>query len=254
MAASAAVAAGEAIMNIYNDPDSDFSVERKADNSPLTIADKAAHKVIAAQLEQTLIPVLSEEGAMVDYEQRREWSRLWIVDPLDGTKEFIKRNGEFTVNIALVESGVPIGGVLYVPCSGELFVAQTGVGAYLYNGNLESEGRRLPLDGGGDVVRVVASRSHLSAQTEEFVEQLKANGSQVEFVSKGSSIKIALLATGQADIYPRYAPTMEWDTAAGDALLRALGGGLKVADSDDFLRYNKENLLNPFFVGERVSR
>ncbi len=261
MATRAAVAAGEAIMNIYNDPSSDFSIERKADNSPLTIADKAAHEVIVTTISELGIPILSEEGAKAPYSEREGWSRLWIVDPLDGTKEFIKRNGEFTVNIALVEDGVPVGGVLYVPVTGELYVAQCGVGAFVQRNIFKcsdidlSEGgveQLNPSPMEGDEVRVVASRSHLSEQTQEFVESLKKDGKSVSFVSKGSSIKIALIATGEADIYPRYAPTMEWDTAAGDALLRAQGRALLDAESLTPLRYNKEDLLNPFFIAKGI--
>ncbi len=259
VATRAAVAAGEAIMNIYNDPQSDFSIERKADNSPLTIADKAAHEVIVATISELGIPILSEEGAKAPYSEREGWSRLWIVDPLDGTKEFIKRNGEFTVNIALVEDGVPVGGVLYVPVSGELYVAQCGVGAFVQRNVFKcsdidlSEGsveQLPPSPMNSDEVRVVASRSHLSEQTQAYVESLKGEGKSVIFVSKGSSIKIALIATGEADIYPRYAPTMEWDTAAGDALLRAQGRALLDAETLSPLRYNKEDLLNPFFIAK----
>ncbi|MFR9649659.1 MAG: 3'(2'),5'-bisphosphate nucleotidase CysQ [Rikenellaceae bacterium] len=257
VAAHAAVAAGRAIIEIYSDPNSDFSVEKKADNSPLTIADRAAHQVIVTYLSKLDIPILSEEGAHAPYSQREAWRRLWIVDPLDGTKEFIKRNGEFTVNIALVEDGVPVGGALYVPVSDELYLAQSGVGAYLYCGVAAmesidfSKGKELiPSRVSCDKLRVVASRSHLSEQTEAFVDGLRAQGREVEFVSKGSSIKIALIATGEADVYPRFAPTMEWDTAAGDALLRAQGSALKCAESGEPLRYNKENLLNPFFIAD----
>ncbi len=245
IAIQAARIAGEKIMEIYNDPNADFEIERKADNSPLTKADRAAHIEITRLLEPLNIPILSEEGRGVPYEERVAWSRLWIVDPLDGTKEFIKRNGEFTVNIALVEDGVPRLGVIYVPVTGELYYGDDESGAYKVAQGVES---RLPKENKRDSYIVVASRSHLSEQTTEFIESLRGAHPTIEMVSKGSSLKICLVAEGAADVYPRFAPTMEWDTAAGDAILRAAGGYLSLTDCDEPLRYNKENLLNPYFV------
>lgn len=254
IAIEAAVKAGQRILEIYNDPNSDFEVERKADNSPLTIADRAAHCVIVSSLEQLSIPILSEEGRGVPYEERRDWSRLWIVDPLDGTKEFIKRNGEFTVNIALVEEGVPVLGVIYVPVTGELYYGDQNYGcegrAAAFKQSAGGQVISIPFRGGAERTDyiVVASRSHLSAETAEFVEWLKAEHSSVEMVSKGSSLKICLVAEGSADVYPRFAPTMEWDTAAGDAILRAAGGVLTHVDNTEPLTYNKMDLLNPYFI------
>ncbi|MFI3304278.1 MAG: 3'(2'),5'-bisphosphate nucleotidase CysQ [Rikenellaceae bacterium] len=245
IAIEAALAAGRSILNIYNDPDSDFEVERKADNSPLTKADKAAHIEIVKFLEPLQIPILSEEGRSMPYEERREWDRLWIVDPLDGTKEFIKRNGEFTVNIALVESGEPILGVIYVPVTGELYYGDREMGAFKV---VEEQTQQLPLKEERFGYRVVASRSHLSQETSDFVEQLRHEHPSVELVSKGSSLKICLVVEGSADVYPRYAPTMEWDTAAGDAILRAVGGYLSYTDRCEPLKYNKIELLNPHFI------
>ncbi|WP_294471787.1 3'(2'),5'-bisphosphate nucleotidase CysQ [uncultured Bacteroides sp.] len=262
-AIDAALKAGEEILSIYDDPASDFEIERKADNSPLTIADRKAHEAIVAILNDTPFPVLSEEGKHLDYEVRRKWNTLWIVDPLDGTKEFIKRNGEFTVNIALVQDFVPVFGVIYVPVKKELYFAVEGVGAYkissakvhLKDGELTLEqliedAERMPLEQARNHFVVVASRSHLSPETETYIADLKKKHGDVEMISSGSSIKICLVAEGNADVYPRFAPTMEWDTAAGHAIARAAGMEVYQAGKDEPLRYNKENLLNPWFIVE----
>lgn len=247
IAIEAAVEAGKKILDIYDDPNADFEVERKADNSPLTKADKAAHLEIVKHLEPLGIPILSEEGRNIPYNERAEWRRLWIVDPLDGTKEFIKRNGEFTVNIALVEDGEPTLGVIYIPVTGELYYGDREEGAFKKSGE---DVVKLPIEQQRDNYLVVASRSHLSPETAAYIEALKAIHTNVDTVSKGSSLKICLIAEGSADSYPRYAPTMEWDTAAGDAILRATGGALCQADSHTPLQYNKADLLNPYFVTE----
>ncbi len=250
IAIQAAILAGEKIMEIYNDPNSDFGIERKADNSPLTKADKAAHIQIMELLEPLQIPVLSEEGRAIPYSERKNWNKLWIVDPLDGTKEFIKRNGEFTVNIALVENGDPILGVIYIPVTKELYYADREEGAFKVSQGEEAV--KLPFERGHDSYRVVASRSHLSQETSDFIEKIKERHPNIELVSKGSSLKICLIAEGTADVYPRYAPTMEWDTAAGDAILRATGKSLLKADCGDKLEYNKEDLLNPYFITTHI--
>lgn len=263
-AIDAALKAGEEILSIYDDPDSDFEIERKADHSPLTIADRKAHDVIVSILGATPFPVLSEEGKQLDYSVRREWDTLWIVDPLDGTKEFIKQNGEFTVNIALVKNFVPILGVIYVPVKRDLYFALEGMGAFKISGitRLEEGGvtlkqmvedsERLPLGDVRDHFVVVASRSHLSPETEAYVADLKQKyPGKVELISSGSSIKICLVAEGQADVYPRFAPTMEWDTAAGHAIARSAGMEVYQAGMEEPLRYNKEDLLNPWFIVER---
>lgn len=258
VALQAALLGGDRIMEIYTDPTSDFGIERKADNSPLTKADKAAHIQIVELLETLPIEILSEEGRSIPYAQRCEWERLWIVDPLDGTKEFIKRNGEFTVNIALVERGVPVLGVIYVPVSRELYFGASSIGAYKVCGvdsktplsKIVEEGVKLPVRSDREEYVVVASRSHLSPDTEEFIENLRADHPLIEMTSKGSSLKICLVAEGAADIYPRYAPTCEWDTAAGDAILRAAGGMMVRAEDLEPLEYNKENLLNPYFIAK----
>lgn len=260
-AIDAALRAGRRILEIYNDPASDFQVERKADNSPLTIADREAHELIASRLASLPYPLLSEEGKHLPYEVRKTWHSLWIVDPLDGTKEFIKRNGEFTVNIALVTNGVPVAGVIYVPVLRTLYFGAEGWGAYrldevdaLQPGDTWEEllrrSRRLPLNERHEGVVVVASRSHLSPETESFIEVLRARSGEVRTLSCGSSIKLCRVAEGVADVYPRFAPTMEWDTAAGHAIARAAGCEVYHTDSPLPLRYNKEDLLNPWFVVE----
>ena len=246
LAISAAIEAGREIMRIYDDPSQDFGIERKADNSPLTLADKAAHNCIVRHLEPTGISILSEEGVHLTYEERRAWHRLWVVDPLDGTKEFIKKNGEFTVNIALVEEGSPVLGVIYVPATGVLYAGVVGEGAWK-----EENGERKIVNCkllNSQIFTVVASRSHLSPETEEYISQLCKNHDKLQLVSSGSSLKICLVAEGSADVYPRFAPTMEWDTAAGDAIARAAGREVVDAQTGLPLVYNKPDLHNPWFI------
>ncbi|WP_077154562.1 3'(2'),5'-bisphosphate nucleotidase CysQ [Bacteroides bouchesdurhonensis] len=262
-AIDAALKAGEKILSIYNDPTSDFEIERKADNSPLTLADRKAHEVIVSILNETPFPVLSEEGKQLEYAVRRGWDTLWIVDPLDGTKEFIKRNGEFTVNIALVHESIPVAGVIYVPVTKELYFAVDGVGAYKCKGisclednmitleQLIRKSEKLPVKEVRDHFVVVASRSHLTSETETYIKDLKKKHGAIELISSGSSIKICLVAEGKADVYPRFAPTMEWDTAAGHAIARAAGMELYQAGKEEPLQYNKEDLLNPWFIVEK---
>lgn len=259
-AVRAALHAGKDILDVYQDPDSDFGIERKADNSPLTIADKRAHKRIVSYLSATPYPILSEEGSHTDYTERSSWPVLWIVDPLDGTKEFIKRNGEFTVNIALVEHGVPVMGVIYVPVKATLYVGDDTLGAYkitdigLDRLDLSVEeillnGQKLPLAQPDKThFVVVASRSHLTPETQTYIEEMERLHQHVETRSSGSSIKICLVAEGAADVYPRFAPTMEWDTAAGHAVVRAAGKNIWHTDCDEPLVYNKADLLNPWFI------
>lgn len=257
-AIDAALKAGEQILSIYEDPASDFQIERKADNSPLTIADRKAHQVISKMLSDTPYPILSEEGRSIPYKERSRWESLWIVDPLDGTKEFIKRNGEFTVNIAWVSGSLPRMGVIYVPVKRILYFADERLGAYKLEGitsredatlgELMARAVKLPSDKGHEGYVVVASRSHLTPETEQFVKEARTNHRKVEMVSKGSSIKMCLVAEGLADVYPRFAPTMEWDTAAGHAIVRAAGGEIYRTDVYEPLHYNKENLLNPWFI------
>mgnify|MGYP003219017798 CR=1 FL=1 len=235
----AALLAGKDILNIYDDPKADFAIERKADNSPLTIADKRSHARIMDELDATSIPVLSEEGRLTDYDKRKGWKTLWVVDPLDG---------------------IPVLGVIYVPVSRTLYFSEDSIGAYriedidtrsagLSPDDLMEQADRLPLeqaDTKGFVV--VASRSHLSPETEEYIRKLESEYGHVNLISCGSSLKICRVAEGSADIYPRFAPTMEWDTAAGHAIVRASGKNIYLTDERTPLHYNKENLLNPWFI------
>lgn len=255
-AIKAAITAGTEIMKIYTDPHVDFEVEKKADNSPLTIADKKSNEIITSFLDRTPYPILSEEGKNIDYATRKSWEKLWIVDPLDGTKEFIKRNGEFTVNIALVINGIPEIGVIYIPVKKTLYYGQTGYGAYKVE-NIDpadekwrQQAIQLPLKRQNSTFTVVASRSHLSPETESFISELRQKYPDLTTTSVGSSIKICLVSEGTADIYPRFAPTMEWDTAAGHAIARAAGKEIYHTDRKTPIHYNKENLLNPWFIVE----
>lgn len=255
-AIKAAIKAGKEILKIYNDPQSDFSIERKADNSPLTIADKASHLRIANLLKDTNIPILSEEGKSVAYDERKAWNLFWLIDPLDGTKEFIKKNGEFTVNIALIENNRPILGVIYVPVSATLYFGAEQMGSWKMNDASDSisfdaiknEGIKLPSVNGTSPYKIVGSRSHMSDETQEYINTLKTEHPEIEIVSKGSSLKICMVAEGVANEYPRFGSTMEWDTAAGHAIANAAGKKLWHTDFSNELTYNKENLLNPYFI------
>jgi len=231
------------ILEVYNT--GDFQAELKSDNSPLTVADRRAHTKIAAILGETGLPVLSEEGSIIPFAVRKQWEYFWMVDPLDGTKEFVKRNGEFTVNIALIDNGKPVLGVVAVPVTGELYYGGVGVGCFLrLNGKEVKLDKRVSVELTQPGIRVVASRSHMSGETKSFIDNLKSP----TLLSSGSSIKFMLVASGKADIYPRFAPTMEWDTAASHAIVN--GVGLRVLHTDKALEisYNKEDLLNPSFI------
>lgn len=254
VAIEAAIIAGKKIMDIYDSDD--FDVNLKDDNSPLTKADIASHKVIMEKLLTTDIPVLSEEGKEIPYETRKDWNRLWIVDPIDGTKEFIKKNGEFTVNIALIENQVPVLGVIYVPALNELYYSNKEIGAFKVGNvnnadnisSLLKSAEKLPLNTNRTNYTVVASRSHMSDETKEFIHELEQEHGSVETISKGSSLKLCMVAEGKADCYPRFAPTMEWDTAAGQAI--CLYAGFDVLDwkTKQTMLYNRENLLNNWFL------
>jgi 3'(2'), 5'-bisphosphate nucleotidase len=231
--------AGAAIMEIYNSDD--FDVQLKGDDSPLTKADLAAHRVIVDGLSQLneQYPILSEESADISWDKRQQWQRYWLVDPLDGTKEFIKRNGEFTVNIALIENGEPVTGVVYAPVLDAMYVGDRDNGATLNDTPIQVE-QNTP-----ETLRIVGSRSHASQETTDWLEQL---GKPYEMVPMGSSLKICLVAEGKADIYPRLGPTSEWDTAAAHAVLNAAGGSITTVDGEP-LRYNqKDSFLNPYFI------
>ena len=245
-----AAAAGKEIISVYESTD-DIEVEVKADNSPLTEADKRAHQLIEAELEKLFpsIPILSEESKTVLTERRMGWSRFWIVDPLDGTKEFINRNGEFTVNIALIKNGTPELGIVHVPLTGINYVGKLGAGAWKVGTAGEFE-KIAPskFNKGERNIRAVASRSHRGKLIDKLIETIESKLGRVDMVNMGSSLKICLLAEGEADIYPRLAPTSEWDTAAAHAVLKAAGGEI-YDTSFEILRYNqKETLLNPYFI------
>ncbi len=252
---TASIKAGEEILKIYK---TDFEVEYKEDESPLTMADKNANDVIMSYLNETGIPVLSEEGRSIAYEERKEWAELWIVDPLDGTKEFVKKNDEFTVNIALIRKNRPVLGVVYAPVLDELYFGDEKSGAFkLKNAseitnNLDAaieRSAKLPMDISKSYYGVVASRSHLTPETTEYIDEIRKKHSNIEIISKGSSLKICMVAEGTADVYPRFAPTSEWDTAAGHAVVLASGGRIVQATSpEDEVVYNKEDILNPWFI------
>jgi 3'(2'), 5'-bisphosphate nucleotidase len=239
IAIKAAKAAGSAILTIYNS--TDLGVEYKKDDSPLTKADKEAHQIIMGFLTQTSFPILSEEGKDIPFSERKNWNYFWMVDPLDGTKEFIKKNGEFTVNIALIHKGVPIMGVVYAPVLDWMFWGNSE-GGWKVSGNEAPV--KLANKQNAPVKTIVASRSHLSDETQEVIDQYPG----AEVISMGSSLKFMLLAENKAQLYPRFAPTMEWDTAAAHGILRALGYVINMTDKTESLNYNKENLLNPWFI------
>lgn len=240
--------AGRKVMSVY---EQDFGVEFKADESPLTLADTAAHQALTALLEESTpqTPILSEESAEVPWSVRKEWSRYWLIDPLDGTKEFIKKNGEFTLNVALVEHGVPVFGIVCAPALERTWIGQSGHGAWRIDGLVDSEAvslsvRPLPAPG-SEPWMIVGSRSHGSEEFESFAAKLPPH----ERVSMGSSIKLCLVAEGKADLYPRLAPTSEWDTAAAQAVVAAAGGTVLNAHTLEPLLCNQqESVLNPFFI------
>jgi 3'(2'), 5'-bisphosphate nucleotidase len=234
--------AGRAILEVY---DTDFEVVQKQDHSPLTLADTRSHGIISRALRERYpdIPVLSEEGREIAFEQRRNWERFWLVDPLDGTKEFVKRNGEFTVNIALIQNRVPVFGIIYIPVSDRVFVGDVNEGCF----EIASGGRRKlsvsPISAQARV-RVARSRSHPAPGLERLLSLMPSH----EIINRGSALKFCLVAAGEADFYPRFGPTWEWDTAAGHAIVAAAGGVMVDLAGKPFL-YNKENLLNgPFMV------
>jgi 3'(2'), 5'-bisphosphate nucleotidase len=261
VAVQAGLQAGSAIMEVYNSDD--FEITRKTDLSPLTLADRKAHDVIQKALNSTGFPLISEEGLKIDYNIRKEWEYFWLVDPLDGTKEFIKRNGEFTVNIALINRNKPVMGVVFEPAKDILYFGSEETGSFkfqitnyelrkfstmeLLTGNSE----RLPLMKNYESVTIIASRSHTSLHTIMYINKLKKHFSKVNIVSKGSSLKLCMIAEGSADVYPRFSPTMEWDTAAGHALVKCSGGKVLVKGNEKELEYNRENMLNPSFTAYR---
>lgn len=263
LAIKAAISAGREILNIY---ETDFFVETKSDNTPVTLADKAASNSIILALTPTNIPVISEEEAILDYEIRKNWLHVWLVDPLDGTKEFVKRNGEFTVNIALIENNKPVIGVIYSPVSKDLYFAAVNYGSYKVDGpsvlaeknkgdvdlveNLKKLGVKLPDQKLPKTYTVVASRSHLSKDINQHIDKLKNLYGAVDVINVGSSIKQCWVAEGKAHEYMRLGTTMEWDTAAGQCILEQSGSQLLDLETSLPMRYNKENLKNSFFIAK----
>lgn len=250
----AAIEAGKSILEIYNS--NTFEVQIKSDNSPLTRADILSHKVILSYLGDTNIPILSEEGKGVSFENRKNWNKLWIIDPIDGTKEFIKKNGEFTVNIALVENKKTVLGVIYSPALNQLYFSTKKDGSYRskidFNNykidELIKNADKLPFKRKDKTYIIVASRSHKSPKTEEYILNMKQKHGNVKILSKGSSLKFCLVADGSADCYPRFTPTMEWDTAAGQAICEHAGFNVIDSITEEKMEYNKENLLNNSFL------
>ncbi len=255
IAIKAAIAGGEEIMRIYNSED--FQVEIKDDSSPLTIADKNANDKIMEFLIPSDIKIISEENKQLDYEDRKSWDACWIVDPLDGTKEFIKKNGEFTVNIALIKNGLPVLGVIYVPATSVLYYAdvKTGKGfKTIINSTSDfvsdiKNSQEIRPSVIGENLKVVGSKSHMNDDTLNYIDSLKETyRKDIEIVSMGSSLKFCLVAEGLADVYPRFAPTMEWDTAAGQAICNAVGLNVIDKGTNENMKYNRENLLNNYFL------
>ena len=242
--------AGDKIMAIY---ENDFAIYEKQDTSPLTEADLAAHNVIVNALTaESDLPILSEESADISWDERKQWQSYWLVDPLDGTKEFIKKNGEFTVNIALIEDGKPTMGIVYAPALNKSYVGIVGEGAWT-----EINGEFAPISatkhGGNDVWKIVGSRSHQSPEIQNLLAQLDG---ETELVAMGSSLKLCLVAEGEAHLYPRLGPTSEWDTGAAHAVAIAAGAKVTVLDpanpldsnAEDLTYNQKESVLNPFFL------
>ncbi len=254
----ASLRAGTAILEVYDMDDREITV--KEDHSPLTLADRRADSIIQEHLKTTGIPVFTEESSSTPYEIRKTWEEYWLVDPLDGTKEFIKKNDEFTVNIALIRENRPVFGVIYLPVFRQLYFATEGRGAFRLdkvdvNAMLRekdpeiffSQGTPLPDAPESDRVRVVVSRSHLTPETKAFIEEKLGSGTDYEMISAGSSLKFCRVAEGKADLYPRLAPTMEWDIAAATVIVTAAGGSVTQPDGSPVL-FNKEDLHNPWFV------
>lgn len=257
---SIAVAAGEEILAVYAQAEG-IEISKKDDDSPLTEADRRAHNVIVAALAENFpdIPVLSEESDSIPFSERGQWQRYWLVDPLDGTKEFIKRNGEFTVNIALIENGKATMGVVHVPVKSTTYLGKVSEGAWKITDADGKEGRIEAISGtvfkpGTETVRVVASRSHRGEIVDRLVAHMETTIGEVEVVSMGSSLKICLCAEGSADIYPRLAPTCEWDTAAAHAVLSAAGGTIVNTNFEELSYNQKSELLNPYFIAVADSK
>lgn len=250
----AAVLAGEKIMEVY--ASIDFMVDIKEDQTPVTLADRQAHNEIIKNLESTGLPVLSEEGIHLSYSERKNWDLFWLIDPLDGTKEFIKRNDEFTVNIALIQNGRSIAGVIYAPVTGVLYAGIPETGAFkLVNPDehctfhsMQLSGIKLPEETERNEFVIVVSRSHMNQKTKEYIETIREEHESFQLINMGSSLKMCMVAEGTANIYPKLGTTMEWDTAAAHAILKASRKNIFLTDLKTEIRYNKENLQNPHFI------
>lgn len=254
-AINASIRAGKAILEVYNSKD--FQITEKQDKSPLTKADIESNKIIVKTLNNYGIPIISEENKQIEYQERKNWKKFWLVDPLDGTKEFIKRRGNFTVNIALIENKSPVKGIIYIPVKKTLYFATKQEGAfkientqteYTSVGNLLNDATKLENYTKETRLRIIASQSHFDEETKNYINKLKSKFDKVELLNIGSSLKFTLLAENKADIYPRFGPTMEWDIAAGHAILQASGGRLINLSTKKDFTYNKENLLNGKFL------
>ncbi|ASB49472.1 3'(2'),5'-bisphosphate nucleotidase CysQ [Alkalitalea saponilacus] len=258
----AALEAGAAILEVYNS--NEFNVTRKSDDTPVTLADMKSHQIIHSLLESTNIPVLSEEDSPEHQKKIKTEGKYWLIDPLDGTREFISRNGEFTVNIALVENKQPVFGIIYIPCNNLLFAGAKNQGAYMWEeiapGNAPSVSFfmsnkiKLPLSKSNDVLTVVASKSHLSPETIDFIKSIDQKFKPVQILQSGSSIKFCKIATGEADLYPRMDSIMEWDTAAGQAIIEAAGGCVLTWPDGDTLRCIHTDFRNPNFLAVAPGR
>jgi 3'(2'), 5'-bisphosphate nucleotidase len=237
-------------------------VQLKEDKSPLTLADLQSNAIIDQYLAKSKYPILSEENKLVEYEVRSHWNTFWMVDPLDGTKEFITRNGEFSINIALITNGLPVIGLLFVPVKQSAYFALKGHGSYfLENGHVQIESYNELISisksikynvGANQVLRIGTSRSHLSQQTLALVESLRKSGLQTELIPSGSALKFGLFAQSELDFYPRLSPTMEWDTAAGQVIAEEAGGEVITWPEGKILTYNKINLTNPQFIVQPI--
>jgi len=239
--------AGKATLEIY---DQDFSIEEKEDRSPITEADKKSNQIILNSLIKLYpeIPYISEETKQTPYTERRDWNHFWLIDPLDGTKEFINKNGEFTINIALIKDQIPVLGVIYVPVKDVFYYAQMGKGSFKIENGINAQAINATIKSDKEKLIVVGSRSHAGEALSEYLEKKREEYNEVELISSGSSLKFCLVAEGTADIYPRTGPTYEWDTAAGHAVVLESGKSVYDFESGMPLVYNKENLLNGWFI------
>jgi len=261
-AINAAIKAGALIMNVYNSDD--FEVRLKSDATPLTLADRKSNNEIVNALMKTRIPVMSEEGRNLLYEERQGWEYFWLVDPLDGTKEFIKRNGEFTVNIALIYQDYPIAGVVFIPVLEQLYFSLEGMGAFRVDristmientsilDSYINDSNKLPLTPPPDVFTITVSRSHPSEETQEYIDKMMAKYENIEIIARGSSLKICMVAEGGAHVYPRFGKTTEWDTAAAQAIAESAGCEVISLEDNKRLKYNKEDIENPWFIVKKV--